>query len=38
MKRDVLHSVAKIFDLLGLFSPVTFHGKMFLQKLWIVDM
>ena len=36
-KRDVLHSVAKIFDPLGLVSPVTFHGKVLLQKLWIVN-
>ena len=32
-KRDVLHSVAKISDPLGLLSPITFHGKVFLQKL-----
>jgi len=36
-KRDVLHNVAKIFDPLGLFSPITLHGKLFLQKLWIAD-
>ena len=36
-KRDVLHSVAKIFDPLGLLSPIIFHGKMFLQKLWVVN-
>ena len=36
-KHDVLHTVAKIFDPLGLVSPVTFHGKVFLQKLWIVN-
>ena len=30
-KRDVLHSVAiKIFDPLGLLSPIIFHGKVFL--------
>ena len=29
-KRDVLHSVAAIFDPLGLLSPITFHGKIFL--------
>ena len=36
-KRDVLHSVSKIFDPLGLFSPVTFYGKVFLQKLWALN-
>ena len=33
-KRDVLHCVAKIFDPLGLIIPVTFHAKIFLQRLW----
>ena len=33
-KRDVLHSVAKIFDPLGLIIPVTFHAEIFLQRLW----
>ena len=28
-KRDVLNIVAKIFDPLGLVTPVTFHGKVF---------
>ena len=37
MKRDVLHSVATIFDPLGLLSPISFHGKIFLQKLWVAD-
>ena len=36
-KRDVLHSVATIFDPLDLLSPITFHGKIFLQKLWVAD-
>ena len=36
-KRDVLHSIAKIFDPLGLITPVTFHGKTILQKLWRID-
>ena len=36
-KRDILHSIAKIFDPLGLITPVTFHGKTFLQKLWRID-
>ena len=29
--------MAKVFHPLGLVSPVTFHGKVFLQKLWIVN-
>ena len=33
-KRDVFNIVAKIFDPLGLVTPVTFHGKVFLQTLW----
>ena len=36
-KHDVLHSVVKIFDPLGLLSPIIFHGKVFLQKLWVVN-
>ena len=37
-KRDVLHIVASIFDPLGLVSPVTYYGRVFLQRLWKVDM
>ena len=33
-KRRVLKLLAKIFDPLGLFTPVTFYGKVFLQELW----
>ena len=33
-KRDVMHSVAKVFDPLGLLTPFTLLGKLFLQKLW----
>ena len=35
-KREALHYVAKVFDPLGLFIPVTFYGKVFIQKLWIL--
>ena len=33
-KRTVLSEKASIYDSLGLFSPVTLHGKLFLQPLW----
>ena len=33
-KRGVLKLVAKIFHPLGLVTPVTFYGKIFLQELW----
>ena len=33
-KRGVLKILAKIFDPLGLVTPVTFFGKVFLQELW----
>ena len=33
-KRGVLKVLAKIFDYLGLVTPVTFFGKVFLQDLW----
>ena len=33
-RREVLSCVSKIHDPLGLVSPITFHGKVFLQNLW----
>ena len=33
-KREALHYIAKVFDLLGLLVPVTFYEKLFIQNLW----
>jgi len=33
-KRDVLHCMARVFDLQGLVAPTTLYGKLFLQRLW----
>ena len=33
-KREVLKSIATVFDPLGFFTPATFQGKLFLQELW----
>ena len=33
-KQHVLSCVVKIYDPLGFISPITFHGKVFLQNLW----
>ena len=33
-KHDVMHRVAKVFDPFGLLTPLTLLGKLFLQKLW----
>ena len=37
-KRCAVSDVAKVYDPLGLFTPIVFHGKVFLQKLWIEDL
>ena len=34
-KREVLKQIATVFDPLGIFSPITLKGKLFLQDLWI---
>ena len=33
-KCEVLRTIARIFDPLGLVTPVTYYGKIFLQDLW----
>ena len=33
-KKEMLKIVAKIFDPLGLVTPITFYGKVFLQESW----
>ena len=33
-KREVLKSIATVFDPLGFFTPATLRGKLFLQELW----
>ena len=33
-KHEVLRIIVRIFDPLGLVTPVTYYGKMFLQDLW----
>ena len=33
-KREALHSVSRIYDPLGLFSPATLNAKLFIQELW----
>ena len=35
-KRNIVSDVAKVFDALGLFSPVTIKMKILLQRLWEV--
>jgi len=33
-KRDVLHESSKVYDPLGLLSPVTIKAKIFIPTLW----
>ena len=33
-KREVLKSIATVFDPLGFFTPATLRGKLFLEELW----
>ncbi|XP_062511855.1 uncharacterized protein LOC134187719 [Corticium candelabrum] len=37
-KREILQDIARIYDPLGLIAPVTFYGKVFMQKLWKASM
>jgi len=36
-KLQVVSEFSKIYDPLSLVSPVVFHGKWFLQKLWSME-
>ncbi|GBM68190.1 hypothetical protein AVEN_5158-1 [Araneus ventricosus] len=36
-KRDVLSQIAKLFDPLGLLGPVISKSKIFLQRLWLLQ-
>ena len=33
-KRQALHYICGVYDPLGLFNPVVFYGKIFIQDLW----
>ncbi|XP_015915017.2 uncharacterized protein [Parasteatoda tepidariorum] len=37
-KRDVLSTIAKLFDPIGLMAPVIAKAKIFLQRLWRIKM
>ncbi|GBM64742.1 hypothetical protein AVEN_129111-1 [Araneus ventricosus] len=34
-KRDVLSTIAELFDTLGLLGPIIYKAKIFLQRLWL---
>ena len=36
-KRDLLSEISKIFDPLGLVSPLVIRGKILMQKVWTLD-
>lgn len=36
-KRDVLSTIAKIFDPLGLIGPIITRAKIFMQRLWLLQ-
>ena len=37
-KQHVISEVSKIYDPLGPITPVVFYGKVFLQKLWTIEL
>ena len=37
-KRHVISEVFKVYDPLDLVAPVVFQGKVFLQKLWTIEL
>jgi len=37
-KRCAVSDIAKVYDPLGLVTPIVFHGKVFLQKLWFEEL
>ena len=37
-KRLVLRRIASVFDVLGLFSPITIRGRVLFQQLWVLGL
>ncbi len=35
-KRSLLSDINRIFDLIGLITPILIKGKIFLQQLWLL--